>query len=433
MMRLRAFLILIPLIGAACAQAQPTTSPALPGVDLGKTLTLDDLVRLAIANNPVTSISVETVKRADAAVVQARAAQLPDLGLGADVRQTKLLGGPSGGRSSRDLSLTLSETFYQSGLREQIEAARAGARAARFGDADTHRTLILSVAQSYFTALASVGLAEVAMRAVAASQQHLDLSDARIARGVAARADRYPFEVELAQARLTAISADNTAKTSLTNLKRAIGLASNIAIKIAPALTYPSYSGKLPELLQTAYDNRPDIKQAQEQAKQARQSLRIAEIQAGPVLTVDGTADYGYHTGQTGDAWQVSAGVSVPIFDSGRSRAAVDSAAAAFKIAQENLRSTQLDISAEVERNFLNVTAAEAGLTAADAALKSAQVSLGAAQEKYANGVGTVIDVTDAETKLEQSDADQVKAKFDYNTSLAALKASVGRLDITVP
>ena len=433
MMRLRAVLILIPVVAAVCAHAQPAPSAAVPGVDLEKPLTLDDLVRLALANNPVTTIAVETVKRADAGVVQARAAQLPDLGLNWDARQDKTLTGPSGGRSSRDLNLTLSQTFYKSGLREQIGAARAGARAARYGDVDTRRALILNVAQSYFAALANVGLAEVAMRAVASSQQHLDLADARIGRGVAARADRYPFEVELAQARLAAISADNAAKTSLTDLKRAVGLPSSTAIKIAQAQTYPPYSGKLAELLQTAYGNRPDIKQSQEQVKQSRQLLRIAEIQAGPVLTVGGAADYGRHTGTTGDDWQVSAGVSMPIFDAGLSKAGVDSARSSLRITEENLRSTQLEISAEVERNFLNVTAAAAGITAADAALQSAQVSLGAAQEKYANGVGTVVDVTDAQTKLEQADAAQVKARYDYNTSLAALKAAVGRMDITVP
>ena len=151
------------------------------------------------------------------------------------------------------------------------------------------------------------------------------------------------------------------------------------------------------------------------------------------MLTVSGTADYGYHTGLTGDAWEIGAGVSMPVFDSGRSKSAVDSARASLKIAQDNLQSTQLDISAEVERNFLDVTAAAAGITAADSALKAAQVSLAAAQEKYANGVGTVVDVTDAETKLEQADAAQVQARYNYNTSLAALKSSVGRLDITVP
>ena len=276
MMRLRVALILIAIVVASfCAQAQPVAPPTVPGIDLTKALTLDDLVRLALAANPVTSIAVETVKRADASLLLARAAQLPNLQFNADARENQTLTGSGGNSSSsggfsntgryttRDASLTLTETFYQSGLREQIKAAQAAARAARFGDVDTRRTLILNVAESYFTALANVGLAEVAMRAVAASQQHLDLADARIARGVAAKADRYPFDVELEQARLAAITADNTAKTSLTALKRAVGLPSSTAIKIAPALTYPAYSGKLAELLQTAYDSRPDIKQSQ--------------------------------------------------------------------------------------------------------------------------------------------------------------------------
>ncbi len=53
--------------------------------------------------------------------------------------------------------------------------------------------------------------------------------------------------------------------------------------------------------------------------------------------------------------------------------------------------------------------------------------SLQAAEEKYKAGRGTVIDVTDAEQSLRQAEADEVKALYDYNTSLATLRAAVGQ------
>ena len=432
MMRLLTLISLLALAVCVAVEAQPRPPVMPPGVDLGKALGLDELVALALADNPTMAIAAQTVVAADAGVTRAKAAQLPDLSFNLSATRSHALSSttPASGigltSTAHDASVALTQTFYQSGLREQIEASRATARAARYGETDSRRTLVLEVAQDYFTALAAVGLAEVAMRAIAASQQHLDLVDARIERGTAAKSDRYPFEVELAQARLDAISAENTAKTSLTTLRRSLGLPATTQIKIHEAKAYPPFAGKLEDLIQAAYAKRPDIRQSVESAEAAREALRVAEIQAGPVLTVAGTADYGRHTGLTGDQWQVSAGVSLPIFDAGTLKAAVDSSRASWRIADENVRAKQLDVSAEVERNFLNLAEATERITAADAAVKSAQVSLDAAREKYTADVGTVVDVTDAELKLRQTEADRVKARYDRDTSLAALKASIG-------
>ena len=439
MMRLLILPLILALSAGVVVQAQPAPPVTPPAVDLSKALGLQELEALALANNPAMAIAAQSVNQADAGVTRARAAQMPDLTFNLNATQSHVLSGGASGTgtgltgTTRNASLALSQTFYQSGLREQIEASRAAARAARFGQTDTRRTLVLEVAQNYFTALAAVGLADVAMRAIAASQQHLDLVDARIERGTAAKSDRYPFEVELAQARLDAISADNTAKTSLTTLRRSLGLPATTQIKIHEAKPLAPYSGKLEDLIQTAYAARPVIRQAVENAAAARQSLRVAEIQAGPVLTVAGTADYGRHTGVTGDQWQVSAGVSLPLFDAGTLRAAVDNARASWRIAEEDVRAKQLDVSAEVERSYLNLAEATERITAAEAAVTSAQVSLNAARDRYTADVGTVIDVTDAELKLRQVEADRVKARYDRDTSLAALRASIGESLATAP
>ena len=97
------------------------------------------------------------------------------------------------------------------------------------------------------------------------------------------------------------------------------------------------------------------------------------------------------------------------------------------------MRAKQLDVSAEVERSYLNLAEATERITAAEAAVTSAQVSLNAARDRYTADVGTVIDVTDAELKLRQVEADRVKARYDRDTSLAALRASIGESLATAP
>jgi outer membrane protein len=423
----------------AGAQAQPPT-PALPaGVDLSKPLTLAECIQVALAANPSLAIAAHQVRRADAAVTQAQAGWLPELSFDWSGRVTKSLARPVtvGGnvfagsaatQTQRDLELTLSQTFFRSGLQEQIESARASADAARWGQDDSRRTVALRVAQGYFSTLAAQGLAEVAQRAVDAAAQHLEAADARIQAGTAAAADRFPFEVELQQARVQALAAANLVQTTLNSLKETMGLPTSAPLQLAESLGRPSLLNDLDALQQAAYRSRPDVRQQQAQVEASRLSLRLSEIQRGPVFAASGSDNYGRHTGVTGNAWQVMASVSFPVFDGGLTQAQVESARASLAIAEETLRQIQLAVSLEVENAYLSAMEANARIDAATAATTSARVSRDAAQEKYAAGVGTVIEVTDAEQKLRQAEADEVKAYYDYNIALAALRAAIGEM-----
>ena len=407
-----------------------------PGFDLGTPLTLVDCARLALALNPSFAVAGQQIVQANASATQARAALLPNLSLGADLAASQNLRGTgttttgttstTSRNTTRDLSLQLNQTFFQSGVPQQIAAARASARAAQWGFNDARRTLLLDVAQSYYSALAAVSLAEVAHRAVTASTLHLDAANARIEAGTAAKSDRYPFEVELQQALIQAISAENQITLSFNALKQVMGLPATTPLKLADSLGQPPAPDRLEDLRAQALDKRPDVAQRRAQVEAARQSAKAAQIRRGPVFTASGSDNYGLHTDVDGNAWQVGISVALPIFDAGSTRAAADSANAGWAIAQEGLRQTELAAATDVENSFATAQQANKQIDVAQAAATAAQVALQAAEERYTAGVGTVIDVTDAELKLQQALADQVQALYSYNTALAALRASVG-------
>ncbi len=406
------------------------------GCDLNTPLTLLACARLALALNPALAVADRRVAQANASATQARAALLPNLSLGAGLSASRALRSAGTSTTSttstttrnttRDLSLQLNQTFYESGLPQQIAAAQASARAALWGFNDSRRTLLLDVAQSYFNALAAMALADVTHQAVEASTLHLDAANARIEAGTAAKSDRYPFEVELQQALVQAISAENQITLSMNALKGVLGLPATAPLKLAEALGQPSPPKKAEGLLAQAMEERPDVAQRREQVEAALQLVRVAQIRRGPVVTASGSDNYGFHTKVDGNAWQVQLGVSLPIFDAGATKAAADSARAALQIAEQNLRQTQLAVSAEVENSFATALQANKQIDVTQAALTAAQVNSQAARERYRAGLGTVIDVTDAELKLQQAQTDQVHALYSYNIALAALRASVG-------
>ncbi|MCX7598654.1 MAG: TolC family protein, partial [Armatimonadetes bacterium] len=408
-------------------------APVIPqGVDLSKPLTLEDVVKIALANSPTIPIATEEVRRAVASATQARAAQLPNLRLGWTGQTSKSLGraggpGADAHQTQRTAQVVLEQTFFESGLKEDIRAARASAEASRHALADTHRLLVLEVAQRFYTALAGQEFVSVADRAVASAQQHLARVQARIEEGTAAPADRYPFEVELAQAQVQRLQAQTQAQQALDDLKVAMGLPAETPIALAGALTKPPLPTELSNLVRAAYASRPDVLEQQAYIEAARQTLRAAQLRRGPVISAGGSIGYGRYTDVTDEAWALELGVSLPLFDGQLTRARVEAARASLAIAEENLRRIRLNISAEVERNYLTAAQAVGRIDAAEAAVRAARISLEAAEAKYALGAGTVIEVTDAEVKLRQAEADRVQAYYDYNTALAALLAALGQ------
>ena len=414
---------------AAAQHAQPTIPP---GVDLSKPLSLEDAVKIALANSPAIPIAAEEVRRAAAAAVQTRAAQLPNLKLswtGQTSKAVSRLGGPGVDtrETQRTAQVVLEHTFFESGLREDIRSARASAEASRHALADTRRLLVLEVAQRFYAALAAQEFVAVAERALASAKQHLARAQARIEEGTAAPADRYPFEVEVAQAEVQRLQAETQAQVALDDLKEVMGLPADTPLRLADRLTKPPLPTELSELVRAAYLSRPDVLEQQAHIEAARQALRAAELRRGPVVSASGSVGYGRYTDVTDEAWALALGVSLPLFDGDLTKSRAEAARASLAIAEENLRHIRLSISAEVERNYLTAAQAAGRIDAAEAAVRAARVSLEAAEAKYALGAGTVIEVTDAEVKLRQAEADRVQAYYDYNTALAALLAALGQ------
>jgi outer membrane protein len=369
------------------------------------------------------------VRRSDAQAVQARAARLPNLSLSWQGQTSKSVVprgfSGSGRNTTRDLQLLLSQTFFQSGLREQVRAAFSSADASRYLLANTRRNLVLNVATDYYTALATRALVDVARRAVVSSKQHLDAADARITAGKTARADRYPFEVELAQAQLQVVINETQAGVALSNLKATMGLPADTPLQLADALSRPPLPTDLSDLVRRAYETRPDVQQQQALVRSARELLAAARTERGPVLSATGDVAYGDFTGDRGTEWQLGLGVTMPVFDAGLSGAKVEAARADLSTAEETLRQAKLDVGSEVERNYLTAAQSRAAIDTAETAVAAARVSLDAATGKYSEGKGTVIDVTDAELRLRQAESGYVQALYNYNTALAALKASL--------
>jgi outer membrane protein len=415
--------VLILLSGCAVAVAQPTVSDALP--DLDESLTLQECITLALQRHPSIGLALTSAVSAQANARAQQSLRYPHLQLQWSARETKSLGADR--RTGRTAAVSAEYTLYQSGLRERIDRAEVSAESSQYSIAETRQQLTYQVTVAYWGILAAHRYAEVVMDSVANAQRHWDMVRARIDIGVAPEADILPVNVQVAQARLDAVRADTELSVAYADMRALLGLPPQVRFRLADTPeAREEYDADLDSLMAIAEANRPDLASQRLAIRAADLGVRIARAETGVKVTAGASADYGRFTGTTGKSWQLQVGATYPLFDAGASEAQRTSAEADSEAARWRMTALMQDMQGEVEVAHLRISQAAASLDAAEVSLTQARTSLAAAEARYAEGLAIVVEVTDAQLALLQTQVALVQAEYNYVIAAAALDRAVG-------
>ena len=130
-----------------------------------------------------------------------------------------------------------------------------------------------------------------------------------------------------------------------------------------------------------------------------------------------------YYTQKT---WYMGLGMSWNIFDNNVTQAKVKQSEAATLKAEENAQSLRENSDLEVRTAYLNLNAAAQSIDTAKVAVEKAKEDYKSAQVRYTAGVGTNLDVMDAESKLTTAQSNYYNALYQYNSSKADLDRAMG-------
>jgi len=433
--------VLFLLLLCNVVETQSIATNSVP--DLTEPLTLTRCVQMAMQSHPDVQTAHASAERARAATRIAQSQRYPQLVLRWSARETQSLARPiniGGGviesqaerRTQRDAAVALDYTLYQSGRSKRIQRAKTNAQAAELGIDDTRRLLTYEVRAAYYDVLAAKRYSTVAMRALATAERHRELVQARIELGQAPKSDMLPVNVEVAQARLEGIRAETDLDVSYAVLRALLGLPAGSHFTLVDIWSEATCETQLDELLMMASEYRPDLAQQRLSVQASTLSVKEAQINAGLTLDLTVSAESGRYTGTSGETWSVRAGAVYPLFDAGASKAQVTSARADLTIAQSRLEQMMREVQNQVESAFLQLYQAQIAIDAADAAHTEAQSNLDVAEARYAEGPGSIIEITDAQLALLRAETNQVQTHYDKVLALAALSRAVGR-DFTTP
>lgn len=401
-------------------------------------LTLAEAEKIAIQNHPQIQVASFLASAAEARVTQARAAYYP--------QANGSLTGVDAEHNSRVAAGALNNPIiferYSNGVtvgqlltdfgrtHELVKSSNYHAQARQEDVVATRADVLLQVDLAYFAVLKAQTVLQVAQKTVSTRQLVADQVSALANNKLRSGLDVSFANVDLAQAQLLLVQAQNDLQASLADLSAALGYSNQRAFRLAEEPLPAAPPTELATLLQQALQDRPELISQRLDVNSAKSFATAERDLWFPTITAVGMAGLTpYGADQLAPRYAAAGfNVNIPLFNGHLYGALRSEAEAQAQAQQQYLRTLQDRIVRDVQKAWLNANSAFQRLALTEQLLKNAAQALDLAQERYKLGLSSIIELSQAQLNETQAEIAQAGAKYDYEAQLSALNYQVGRM-----
>lgn len=409
----------------------PTPSKVtLPSLSEGPlTLTQEDSVRIALERQPDLRIPEADLRAARGRTTRARSGLFPSVELqGTWLAQDSLSAG--GQAAEAQTAMDLEQLLYDFGrTSSEVAAARAREGVAQADLASARADAATRVRQAFHGLVAARELAQVALSNLENQTRNLALARARWESGLGLPAD----VVRASSAVATATVNLNAARAREINqgvaLARLLGQDPRLRLEPICEELPAGDQGDLEVLLQEALPRRPEMQAVLHQIEAARQALRAAQANQAPALSARaGVAGRGRELPP--ESWSTRYGLTLrwPLVDSGQTSGLVEEAQAALDRALACHDVVCQEVAGEIVTSRVSLEAALDSLSAAQAARSDALESVRIAEGRYGAGLGSFLEVLDAQSALLTASNQLAAARLAAWEARASFDRAIGRV-----
>lgn len=417
---------------------QAMQSPAVKPPE-GTFVAQESLVRTALQRVPAIISARRTLEANRARLAAARGAYLPQVSLTAGISRSNQSNPTQAVSEPIDLeqaSVGMHQELINFGkTAAQVDAARANVDISQGTVREQAVEVAHEVRRAYVTWVQARGLEDQARVQVQDDQRLYQQAQAFFKAGTRARLDVTRALTTLEQARASLLAAHTATDQARAALAVAIGdPASPVPFghrhptEGVPAFaTVPAIARQSLDTLQTqALANHPTLAGAGARIALAHAGRESAEAADKPDLGAD--ASFGGRARDLGGApsWTVAMSLGWPLFNGGAFEQQRTAARLQEEAATSDLHNTEDQVILGVQNAYLAMQGAAARLPATSAELASAKENLYQAEGRYRAGVGSIIEVSDAQALLATAEADQLRAVAAYHLAIGDLIAAVG-------
>ncbi|OIQ75141.1 putative efflux pump outer membrane protein TtgC precursor [mine drainage metagenome] len=321
-------------------------------------------------------------------------------------------------------------------LQGYMQQARSMLMAAQSGDQAARQQIIYHALQAYdgvYTARAFKG---VAGKALEASQSQVKTVDSLFRQGVVIKSDLLSAQVRLEDVKLQQDQAANMEAQAMDALHVVLGVPLNQPIALGPEVLVSMPEGNPTAWVGQAMERNPQIQALQHQIAAANGKIDVARADRYPQVGAMARFDTNDpNLGFESHGYTVGAQLNWTVFDGGVTRNAVDQAVAQRMELQAKLQSAQNQLGMQVQDAYRKALDASSQVKTRELAVTQAEEAARIVTRRYADGVGTLVEVQGAQAQLDKARADLIMAKQQVNMQRAALRLALGdlTLDATQP
>jgi len=431
--------------GPAQTTSQSATKQAGQLAQANLSLTLAQATEMALKNNLASTLSRERVAEAKGQKALSLAELLPCLQASSFAgNQTANLAAMGftagvfpgirpflGPYSVFDARLRMTQTIFNLGSIWRFQAGRAGEAIATQQERFVAQQVATATALAYLRAAAAAETVASANANLQWAERLLELATHQRNAGLATGLDVARAETHVADRQVQLAAAQTEQDTARLELLRLTGapLASELTLA-EPMRFEPVEAADARAAVLMAWVERSDLLAAEQQVRATLAERKAATAGYAPTLSFEG--DYGVSGIKPNDldlpTRSVAVSLNLPVFDGGRTRAAVRIAASVERQAKAQFADLKAAIEKDVRLAIDNLTTREAQMRAAQKTLALATRELELAQDRFQNGVGDNIEVLNAQTALESARQTLVVSLAQFHVARLNLASATGRV-----
>ena len=404
------------------------------GVQKSIDLTLERCIEIALGNNPDINVAFHDILASDTRIKQVWSNYFPRFSWQTGYSKIKQL--QLSDALGRNLTfkyyilgqVTLQQMLYDFGVTQnQATIRRLEYEGYRATLAGTINDVIYQTKDNYYRLLYAFEAKRVAQDNVEKFEMFYNQAKAFYEIGTNPKVDVTIAEVNLSNAKLQLIQADNAVNIAVARLNNIMGVPFIDKYNVTERLKYNPLDITFQESIRVARDARPELKLAKLQVENARQTIKLVKKSWFPSISVEGQYQRGGKSWNSNYGYNYGAYLNFPTINGMLINNEIKEAKYLYDKEIASAKSTQNKVYLEIQENYLNLEEKRQQMPVAQLRVKQAKENYELSFGRYRVGEGNPTELKDAQLAYQDAQLQYYQAMYEYNSAKAALERSVGK------
>ena len=397
-------------------------------------MTLDKCIELALGNNPQINSAFHDILASDTRIKQVWSNYFPQLSWQSGytrIRQLQLSDALGRNLTFNYYTLgqiTLQQMLYDFGVTQnQATIKRLDYEAYKTTLSATINDVIFQTKDAYYNLLYAFEKRRVAKDTVDKFELFYNQAKAFYEIGMNPKVDVTIAEVNLSNAKLQLIQADNAVNLAVAKLNNVMGVPFIDKYNVQERLKYQPVDITFNQSVETAREARPELKLAEIKVESANQTLKLVKKSYFPTLSIEGQYQKGGKSWNSNYGYNFGGYLNFPTINGMLIKNEIKEARYLYDKEIANAKNTQNQIYLEIQNAFLMLEEKKNQMPVAILNVKQSKENYELSYGRYRVGEASPTELKDAQINYQQAQLSYYNALYQYNSAKASLEKAIGK------